>query len=224
MAGSRTDAVPDRLRARILESWAPVVPLRSPWRRAAWLSPLAALMAGVAAIDWGPQRDWADPGFAWTAASSGLQWLAGLGLLAVALREAVPGRALGRRRTLLALGAILGVLALNLVAKDALTAAIVPPGREWRFWVLCLRGSLLLTVPVLALATLLAVRAFPTRPAWAGTLAGLAAGVLTDAGWRLGCFVTETAHVAGAHWLAIAVSGAVGAAALCLADAARGRR
>jgi hypothetical protein len=181
-------------------------------------------MAGVAAIYWGPQRDWVAPGFAITATLSGLQWLGGLGLLALALREAVPGRTPGRRHTFLAVGAILGVLVLNLVAKEAVAADIVPAGREWRFWILCLRGSLMLAIPVLALAALLAVRAFPTRPAWAGALAGLAAGVLTDAGWRLGCFVTETAHVAGSHWLAIAASSALGAGAVWLADAVRWRR
>ncbi len=224
MAGSGPATVPDRLRARVLAEWAPVIPLRAPWRRAAWIAPTAALMAGVAAVYWGPQRDWGEPGFAITVASSGLQWLGGLGVLALALREAVPGRTPGRRHTVLALGALLGVLALNVVAKDAVAAAAVPPGREWRFWLICLRGSLTLAAPVLALVTLFVVRALPVRPAWAGALAGLAAGVLTDAGWRLGCFVTETSHVAGAHWLAIAAASAIGAAAVCLADAVRWRR
>lgn len=224
MATDRSAAVPDRLRAQVLADWAPVVPLRAPWRRAMRIAPVAALTAGVAAIYWGPQRDWAAPGFAITIALSALQWIAGLSLLALALRDAVPGQAPGRRPTLVALGAVLGVLAINLVAKDAVAAAIVPPGREWRFWVLCLRGSLTLSVPALALGTLFAVRAFPIRPAWAGALAGLAAGVSTDAGWRLGCFVTEPSHVAGAHWLAIGASSAIGSATLWLSDAVRWRR
>jgi hypothetical protein len=224
MATSGPAAVPDRLRAQVLADWAPVVPLRTPWRRAARIAPVAALMAGVAAIYWGPQRDWAAPGFAITMALSALQWISGLGVLALALREAVPGRSPGRGATLLALGAVFAVLAINLVAKDAVAAAIVPSGREWRFWVLCLRGSMMLAVPVLALGTVFAVRAFPTRPAWGGALAGLAAGVLTDSGWRLGCFVTETSHVAGAHWLAILASSALGAATVWLVDVVRWRR
>jgi hypothetical protein len=215
---------PDRLRAQVLADWAPVVPLRAPWRRAASIAPVAALMAGVAAIYWGPQRDWAAPGFTLTIALSAVQWIAGLGVLALALRAAVPGPSVTRGITLVGIGAVFAVLAINLAAKDAVAASIVPAGREWRFWVLCLRGSLMLALPVLALGAVFAARAFPTRPAWAGALAGLAAGVLTDSGWRLGCFVTEPSHVAGAHWLAIGASSAIGAAAVWLLDVVRSRR
>jgi hypothetical protein len=178
-------------------------------------------MAGIAAIYWGPQPDWAGPGFASTVALSALQWIAGVLLLGLALREAVPGRAAGRAISLAALGGVIVLLVLNLASKDAVAAAIVPSGREWRFWAICLRGPVLLASPVLILGSMLAARAFPTRPAWAGALAGLAAGVLIDAGWRLGCFVTEPSHVVGAHWLAIAVSSALGAVFVRLADATR---
>lgn len=223
-AANSPTPVPDRLREQVLADWAPVVPLGSPWRRALRLAPLAAVMAGIAAVYWGPQPDWAAPGFALTVTLSAVQWIAGLGLLALALREAVPGRAAGRAISLAVLGVVLALLVLNLAAKDVVAAAIVPSGREWRFWAICLRGPLMLAAPVLALASVFAARAFPTRPAWAGALAGLAAGVLTDAGWRLGCFVTEPSHVVGAHWLAIAASSVVGAAIVWLADAIRWRR
>lgn len=217
-------APPERLRAQVLAEWAPVTPLRSPWRRAAWTAPLAALTAGIAALYWGPQRDWAAPGFALTATLSAAQWIAGLWLLALAFREAIPGRALGRAATWAVLGGALLVLAVNLAAKDAIAAAIVPAGRDLGFWAICLRGSLMLAVPVLIVGAVLLSRAFPMRPAWAGALAGLAAGVLADSGWRLGCFVTEASHVVGAHWLAIFTSGALGAAIAWLADAVRWRQ
>lgn len=224
MPTSPVPAAPDRLRSQVLAEWAPVTPLRSPWRRAAWLAPLAALTAGVAAIYWGPQRDWAAPGFGLTAALSASQWIAGLALLALAFREAVPGRAPRRPALLAALGGALVLLAVNLAAKDAVAAAAVPAGREWPFWAICLRGSAMLATPVLVLASLLVARACPVRPAWAGALAGLAAGVLADSGWRLGCFVTDASHVVGAHWLAIGAAGALGAGLASLADAVRWRR
>ena len=224
MAASPPTAAPDRLRAQVLADWAPVVPLGSPWRRAARLAPLAALMAGIAAIYWGPQPDWGAPGFALTVSLSALQWMAGAGLRGLALREAVPGRTAGRATILAVLGGVVVLLALNLTAKDAVAAALVPSGREWRFWAICLRGPLLLASPVLVLGSVFAARAFPTRPAWAGALAGVAAGVLIDAGWRLGCFVTDASHVAGAHWLAIGVSSVLGAALVSLADTIRWRR
>jgi hypothetical protein len=208
----------------VLADWGPVAPFRAPWRRAAWIAPLAAVIAGIAATYWGPQRDWAAPGFALTLTLSAVQWIAGVALLALALREAVPGRATGRMAGVAVLGAVILLLAANLAAKDAVAAALVPSGREWRFWAICLRGPLLLATPVGGLATFLAARALPVRPVWAGALAGLAAGVVSDSGWRLGCFVTEPSHVIGAHWLAIGMSSALGAAALWLADAIRWRR
>jgi hypothetical protein len=217
-------AVPEALRAQVLADWAPVRPLRSPWRRAAWLAPLAALTTGNAAIDWGPQRDWSAPGFAVTATLSAAQWAGGLWLLAVAFREAVPGRALERAATAAVLGIALLGLAINLAAKAAVAAALVPAGRDLAFWAICLRGSATLAAPVLVVSAVLVARAFPVRPAWAGALAGLGAGVLADSGWRLGCFVTEASHVVGAHWLAIAGCGALGAALASLADRVRWRR
>ena len=223
MTGSPA-APPERLRAQVLSEWAPVTPLRPPWRRAAWIAPLAALTAGVAALSWGPQDDWAAPGFALTATLSAAQWIGGLWLLGLAFRDAIPGRALGRAATWAVLGGALLVLAVNLAAKDAVAAAVVPAGRDLRFWAICLRGSLMLAMPVLIVGAVLLSRAFPMRPAWTGALAGLAAGVLADSGWRLGCFVTEASHVVGAHWLAIVASGALGAAIAWLADAVRWRR
>ena len=55
-------------------------------------------------------------------------------------------------------------------------------GREWQYWVECVVWPMALGAPFMVLATLMAVRAFPTRPAIAGALCGLSAGVLSDAG------------------------------------------
>jgi hypothetical protein len=223
MAPSQPAAVPDRLRAQVLSEWAPVAPLRSPWRRTWSLAPVAAVMAIVAAGYWGPRRELDGLGLHVTWVLSAGQWLAGLWVLSLAFREAVPGRVLGRRAVLVAALATLAVLAVNLGAKDVLAATVVPAGREWRFWTACVEGPLLLALPMLLLATLLVGRAFPERPAVAGALTGLAAGVLTDAGWRLGCFVTAPSHVIGAHWVAVAALTAAGALAAVLADALRWR-
>jgi hypothetical protein len=224
MANSSPAAAPERLRAQVLAEWAAVVPLRSPWRRTWALAPLAALMAVVAARYWGPQRGLDGFGLHLTWLLSAAQWGAGLWLLSLAFREAVPGRGLTRRALAIAGGLTLVVLAVNLGAKDLLAGAAVPAGREWRFWTACVEGPLILALPVLVLSTLLVVRAFPVRPGVAGALTGLAAGVLTDAGWRLGCFVTAPSHVVAAHWLAVAALAAVGAGLGILADTIRWRR
>jgi hypothetical protein len=54
-------------------------------------------------------------------------------------------------------------------------------------------------------------RLLPGRPAIAGALCGLGAGLLTDAGVRLFCWVTEPLHVLVAHGGAIAALVVLGA-------------
>jgi hypothetical protein len=224
MVRSGSHAAPDRLRGQVLADWAPVAPLASPWRRVAALAPVAAVMAVIAACYWGMPHEADRLGLVAMWALSALQWTAGLWLLSLAFREAVPGRGLDRAALLTAVGLTVLVLALNLGAKDALRGTDVPAGREWRFWTACVEGPLLLGAPVLVFASLLVSRAFPVRPVLAGALTGLAAAVLTDAGWRLGCFVSSPGHVIGAHWLAVAATTALGAVVGRAADAWRWRR
>ena len=59
----------------------------------------------------------------------------------------------------------------------------------------------------------LAARALPTRPALAGALYGLGAGLMADAGVRLFCWVSAPAHVLVAHGGAILCLAAAGALA-----------
>ena len=51
----------------------------------------------------------------------------------------------------------------------------------WMVWVLCLSGSAATALPLVALASVLVARAYPTRPAVAAFLLGLGAGVIADA-------------------------------------------
>ena len=84
------------------------------------------------------------------------------------------------------------------------------PGRPWSRVSL----SLWLTLP-------LAARAYPTRPALAGALLGLGAGLMADAGWRLFCHFSEPAHVLSAHLGAVVIATLLGSAlatAICRAQ------
>ena len=74
-----------------------------------------------------------------------------------------------------------------------------------------LRGSAATALPVVALASVLAARAYPTRPAVAGALLGLGAGLMADAGWRIFCHFSEPAHVLSAHLAAVVMSTMIGA-------------
>jgi hypothetical protein len=197
--------------------------MASPRRRAAGLAPVALVIGIVAALFWGRPEDGGPATMAGIWALSAGQWLAGLWLLSLAFREAVPGRALDRRVLVAAVAMTVLILSVNLGAKDLLRGTEVPAGREWRYWTLCFRWPLVLSSPLVVLGSLLVTRALPLRPAIAGGLTGLASAVVTDAGWRLGCEVSAPGHVVGAHWLAIAAMTAAGALVSVLADRWRWR-
>ena len=80
----------------------------------------------------------------------------------------------------------------------------------WLVAGMCFAGSAATALPVVALASVLASRAYPIRPAVAGALIGLGAGLMADAGWRIFCHFSEPAHVLSAHLAAVLMSTAIG--------------
>ena len=97
----------------------------------------------------------------------------------------------------------------------------VPPSRAWPFWYLCFLGPMECGALLLLVASVMAARAFPTRPVSVGALCGLAAGVMADPGWRLTCWITSPGHVPGAHALAVMVLTAAGGTIGAIADRPR---
>ena len=77
------------------------------------------------------------------------------------------------------------------------------------FWG-CFRYELLLGVPFLAVVTYLAAKALPARPQVIGALAGVGAGVISDASWRMVCPVSVPMHFLTAHLGGIVVLGFAG--------------
>jgi hypothetical protein len=71
----------------------------------------------------------------------------------------------------------------------------------------------LLGLPALALAGWLIRRGLTCRPVVAGAFAGLGAGLLADASWRLYCEVSDPQHVLTAHAAGIIVLASLGALA-----------
>jgi hypothetical protein len=194
-----------RVRSAIARDLRPVRPLWSPRRRALALWPFALALATLAALRYG-LRDDADVlgGFV-TWGLSGFEWLVGLTVIAIALREAVPGLELARARLAwLFAGAAAIVVAITL-HTFAVHPAFVRPQGVWFMWRACLAGSLQFSVPLLAVVMALVMRAFPTHPFLTGALSGLGAGLAVDSGWRLTCEFTSPAHVFGAHALAVAL-------------------
>jgi hypothetical protein len=216
--------VPPELLSAVRGDLRPIRPLAAPAWRAAALLPLAfALLAGLPAF-WGWRSNFAalGPGFAW--GLSALQTLAGLLIAGVALREAVPGRELSAPALGLtvAAGAALFV-GLTILTERAVTVA-APPGAWLRYAWECFGMAAVGSVPALAIVAWLASRALPTRPAVAGALYGLGAGIMADSGVRLFCRVSEPSHVLVAHGGAILFLSALGAVAATLVERRKARR
>lgn len=203
---------PERLRQAVLADLAPVRPLRRPLIRSAVLWPAGLLLLAAQPLVLGVRSDAADLGTMTLWGLSLLQCLGGFALFVVALREAVPGRSLRRAGSLLGLG-LAAVVAVTFLTWQT-SATTVPPGRFGFFWTVCFASPFLLGLPVLALALVLAWRAYPLRAALVGALCGLGAGLVTDAGWRTFCHVADPLHVLTAHFAAVL--------ALCLAGAVAG--
>lgn len=196
--------VPDALRDAVAREFRPVTPLAPPMVRLLGVVPvaLAVIIATVAIFG---VRDASQLGLGLTWIGSTLQLIAGLALVAAALREAVPGTTLSRR----AIGLVVGTGIIVTVSMTFMTWMASPtriaPGFVRYVWSVCVAGTIAAALPVLAVSGWLAARAFPLRPRIAGALYGLGAGLVADAGWRLFCHFSDPVHVLGAHTLGIAI-------------------
>jgi hypothetical protein len=200
-----SEGVPSAIEAAVKADLRPVRPLPAPGRRALRLAPLAALTLIAASWVFALREDAFRLGWVMTWGASVAQTAFALALIALALREAVPGRSLGRSA---ALTAAVSVLAFS-VALTLRTFAISPVGilPERFVWIgrVCLVGTVASALPLLAASALLAARAFMLRPWSSGALYGLGAGLAADAGWRLFCEYSDPAHVFPTHTAAVLI-------------------
>lgn len=199
------------LRAIVSRDLRRVRPLWPPSRRALALLPLAiAIVVGVPAVNFF-RPDLGALGFFRAWGLSILESLAGLAMVALGLRESVPGRAL--KISALVMAAVVG-LALPLVVLRATTDTFTLGPRswsEWRFGMACFRTSVLAAAPILLASAFLTRRAFPLRPIAAGILWGLGCGLIADAGLRLYCEFTTMPHVVLEHFGAVVFAMIAGA-------------
>jgi hypothetical protein len=203
--------LPPSLRDAVKRDLRPTRPLRSPFVRALVLIPLAvAIVLSVPGLRFF-RSDMGAIGFVRAWGFSFGQALAGLVIVAVALRESIPGRGLTR-------GVIAATVGLGLVIPGALLVLTASsfevgpqPGQALEEGIGCFRVSAISAIPALIAAAILAARAFPLRPALAGALYGLGCGLVADAGLRLFCGYTDLAHVLLGHGGAIVGAMAFGA-------------
>ncbi len=197
--------VPPRVWHAVTSDLRPVRRLRPPASRALLVAPLALALLVAAPMTFSWRLDLVRLGWALTWGASIAQVIVGLGLVALALREAVPGRGLSAATSgtaFVGAGTMLGVVTL----LAATSGDVFRPGDPWRIGGICFGGSFASGVPVVLVAAWLARRAFPLRPAMVGALYGLGAGLMADAGWRLFCEFSGPAHVFPFHLGAIAAN------------------
>lgn len=193
------------IEARILADLRPVRPLAPPWQRGLAVCGVAALAAAGVTLRHGVRADAAALGPAVLWGLSVLQALYGVLLIAAALRESVPGRGLSRGSAPALILVGLGVMLVVTGLTWSVHATHVPTGRAFGYWRVCLEMPTLAGLPALAVALLLAFRAYPTRPALTGALAGLGAGLLSDGAWRTYCEVSAPSHVLSSHFASVLV-------------------
>jgi hypothetical protein len=208
---SSDHGVPSALRDRVFADLRPVRPLADPWKRALVLAPIGLLLVALVHMRWGTRSD-LGAGLLW--GLSLLQIAVGVGLVIAALREVIPDRALS---VPVQIGLFVGGFALAVgvtyLAWHA-SPSIAPAAKRYLFWKSCFSGTIEVGLPALLVILALATRGMMWRPVLVGGLAGLAAGLIADAGWRTFCNVSEPAHVLSAHIagvVALAILGAVGA-------------
>ena len=194
------------VRAIVERDLRPVRPLWPPARRALALLPLViVVVVGVPLLHYF-RTDLAALGFVRSWGLSVVESLAGLAIIALGLREAVPGRAL--RAFALVIASAVG-LALPLVIYRLTTETFnVGPlsWSQWRFGMACFQTSVFAAVPVLLASAFLTKRAFPTRRVVTGILWGLGCGLIADAGLRLYCEFTTLPHMVLEHFSAVVAS------------------
>ena len=201
---------PAELRARIAVDYAAVRPLPPPAVRALAVTPFAILALLAAPTYFSVRADAPSLGLLLTWGASLLQVAIGFAFIAAALRESVPGRSWTPPQLVMWVAASLLVV-MAVTFATASVSALPLDGGWWIVGAVCLGGSAAMALPIVALANVLAMRAYPTRPAVAGLLLGLGAGLMADAGWRIFCHYGEPAHVLSAHLGGVVLAAAAGA-------------
>lgn len=204
-------SAPKNLRDAIARDLRPTRPLRPPLVRALVLIPLAAaIVLSVPGLRFF-RSDMNAIGFIKAWGFSFGQALAGLLIVAAALRESIPGRGLSRRTISATVVIGLAIPFVLLVATASAFNLGPEPGRALEEGIGCFRVSALSAIPALIAAAILAARALPLRPALAGALYGLGCGLVADAGLRLYCEYTDLEHVVFGHGGAIVGAMVLGA-------------
>jgi hypothetical protein len=193
-----TPSVPAALRRAVEDDLQKVRPLSPVWARTLVAAAVAAVGVGLVLAffklslrsDMGEIPIWLSWG------CTALQLGVGVALIALALREAVPGLGVPARTIAVAIGT--GVLMQVLVGVATWVHSPGVPyviGRGLGAGLGCARHDLALALPALAVTLWLVFRALPLRPSVAGLLGGAGAAVVADALNHVVCPMSDLRHV-----------------------------
>lgn len=221
MTDENDAALPESLRRAIYADLKPVKPLAPPFQRSILLVPwtLLALATFWSKLGFRPDLPQLGAVLAWGLSIA--QLLLALMVAVSSLRESTPGS--GLPRTTLwacALGAF-GFHLAGLALAFRQSPFPAPPDLVSVELRTCLYYEFLIAAPLLLIGLWLLGRGLPFRPATAGALAGLAAGLLADSSWRLICPFTFPSHVLPSHTGPILAMAALGAVLGALMDRRR---
>ena len=217
--------IPASLLNQVRADLEPVTPLPAPSRRLLALVPLALILFFGPPIYWGWRANLALLP-SWTSwGLSAFESLGGAALMALALRQAVPGLAVPVRWMWLAFaGATLLFASVSLITAHVLPTPLDGTSFSPRIAWECVLMELPFALPALAISAWLVARALPTRPALTGGAYGLSIGLMTDAGMRLFCAVDQPFHVLAAHGGVILFGATGGALTATLIERVKYRR
>ncbi len=213
--------LPESLRRAILADLKPVKPLSPPLHRAVLLVPWTLVALATFWWKFGFRPDMPQLGVLLAWGFSVAQLLLALMVAVSSLREAAPGSGLPRTTLWACAVGALGFHLAGLALAFRQSPFPSPPGLDAAERTACMYYEFLIGAPILLLGLGLLRRGLPFRPATAGALAGLAAGLLADSSWRLICPFTFPSHVLPSHTGSIVGMVILGAAFGALLDRLR---
>jgi hypothetical protein len=215
---------PRDLRDAIARDLKPARPLAAPAIRALALVPLALGIVVAVPVMQFFRSDMTAIGFVRAWGFSIAQALAGVAIVAAALRESIPGRALSRAAVVWMVAGGLAIPATLLLSTAASFDLGPDRGRGLAEGAMCFRTAATAAIPPLVFVAVLIARAFPLRPSVAGALYGLGCGLIADAGLRLYCEYTALSHVVFGHGGAILGAMLVGVVVTWISAPRSGRK
>jgi hypothetical protein len=193
-----TELLPNSLRRTISDDLAPVKPLSPVWVRTLYAVVVGAagltLVVAAFKLSLRPDMEQIPMWLSW--GCTAVQFVVGVVLMSMALRESVPGHGVPT-------GAVGLVVSMGVVMQIVVGVAtwMQSPGLPFvkghglRIGLACSTHDVALALPALAATLWLVFRALPLRPSMAGILGGTGAAVTADAINHIICPMSDLRHV-----------------------------